>query len=89
MARHLIGMTGASGAILGVDFVQRCPGEKHVLLSETGLKAADLEPHVRWIFDDDDLAAPFSSGRRSRPRSASSGPCSSRSPRRSCSWTRA
>ncbi len=71
MARYLIGMTGASGAIHGVDFVRRCPGEKylvmsdwarHVLQSETGLSPADLEPHVRKTFRDADLAAPFSSG---------------------------
>lgn len=71
MARYLIGMTGASGSIFGVDFVRCCPGEKYlvlsdwarqVLFSETGLKPADLEPHVRRIFADSDLAAPFSSG---------------------------
>jgi len=71
MARYLIGMTGASGIVHGVDFVKRCPGEKflvvsdwarHVLAAETGLKPADLEPHVKRIFRDDDLAAPFSSG---------------------------
>jgi 4-hydroxy-3-polyprenylbenzoate decarboxylase len=71
MARYLIGMTGASGAIHGVDFVRRCPGEKylvlsdwarHVLKSELDLLPRDLEPHVRRIFRDDDLAAPFSSG---------------------------
>lgn len=71
MARYLIGMTGASGSVHGVDFVKRCPGEKYLVLSdwarqvlqaETGLKPADLEPHVRRIFRDADLAAPFSSG---------------------------
>lgn len=71
MSRYLIAMTGASGAAHGVDFVRRCPGEKwlvlsdwarHVLQSETGLKPGDLEPHVKKIIRDDDLAAPFSSG---------------------------
>lgn len=71
MARYLIAMTGASGIAHGVDFVKRCPGEKflvlsdwarHVLHDETGLKPADLEPHVKKLFRDDDLAAPFSSG---------------------------
>jgi len=71
VSRYLIAMTGASGAAYGVDFVRRCPGEKylvlsdwarHVLQSELGLKPADLEPHVKRIFRDDDLAAPFSSG---------------------------
>jgi len=71
MARYLIGMTGASGAAYGVDFVKRCPGEKYLVLSdwarqvlhgETGLKPSDLEPHVKKVFLDNDLAAPFSSG---------------------------
>ena len=71
MARYLVAMTGASGAAYGVDVVKRCPGEKflvlsdwarHVLASETGMKPADLEPHVKKLFKDDDLAAPFSSG---------------------------
>ena len=71
MARYLIGITGASGSAYGVDFVKRCPGEKYlvmsdwarqVLHSETGLKPSDLEPHVKKMFADSDLAAPFSSG---------------------------
>src|SRR4029079_1438185 len=64
-------MTGASGAAYGVDFVKRCPGEKFLVLSdwarkvlhdETGLKPSDLEPHVKKLFADSDLAAPFASG---------------------------
>jgi 4-hydroxy-3-polyprenylbenzoate decarboxylase len=64
-------MTGASGSIHGVDFIRRCPGEKYLVLSdwarqvlhsETGLKASDLEPHVKKLYADGDLAAPFASG---------------------------
>jgi len=71
VARYFIGMTGASGAAYAVDFVRRCPGEKYLALSdwarqvlgsETGLKPSDLAPHVKKIFSDADLAAPFSSG---------------------------
>jgi len=71
VARYLIGITGASGVTFGVDFVKRCPGEKflvlsdwarHVLRSEMNLKASDLEPHVKRVFPDADLAAPFASG---------------------------
>lgn len=71
MKRYLIAMTGASGAVHGVDFVRRCPGEKylvlsdwarHVLKSELDLLPRDLEPHVKKLFRDDDLAAPFASG---------------------------
>jgi 4-hydroxy-3-polyprenylbenzoate decarboxylase len=71
VARYLIGMTGASGSAYGVDFVRRCPGEKFLVMSdwarkvlhdETGLKPSDLEPVVKKVFADTDLAAPFSSG---------------------------
>jgi flavin prenyltransferase len=71
VARYLVGMTGASGAVFGVDFLRRCPGEKYLILSnwarqvmqsETGLKPSDLEPHVRRVYADSDLAAPFASG---------------------------
>ena len=71
MARYLIGMTGASGAVHAVDFIRRCPGEKylvmsdwarHVLHAEMSLAPSDLEPHVQKVFRDADLAAPFSSG---------------------------
>ena len=71
MARYLIGVTGASGSAYAVDFVKRCPGEKYLVLSdwarqvmqtETGTKPSDLEPHVKKVFADSDLAAPFSSG---------------------------
>ena len=71
MARYLIGMTGASGIVYGVDFLRRCPGEKYLVMSdwarqvlqtEAGLKPSDLEAHVKRSFRDDDLAAPFSSG---------------------------
>lgn len=71
MGRYLIAVTGASGAAYAVDFVKRCPGDKylvmsdwarHVMQSELELKPSDLEPHVKRVFRDDDLAAPFSSG---------------------------
>jgi flavin prenyltransferase len=71
MARVVVGITGASGAAFGVDFVRRCPGEKYLVLSdwgrqvlqsETGLKPSDLAGDVRKVFADADLAAPFSSG---------------------------
>ena len=69
--RVLVGMTGASGAIYGVDFLRKFPGEKHLVLSkwakvvlqgECGLSEKDLEPHVQATFPDHDLSAPFASG---------------------------
>lgn len=69
--RIVIGMTGASGFIFGVDFLRRCQAEKYLVLSkwgrytlkeETGLTEHHLAEHVKKSFDDTDLAAPFSSG---------------------------
>ena len=71
MPRYVIGMTGASGAAFGVDFVRQCPGEKYLVMSdwgrqvmqsETGLKPSDLAGSVKKVFADTDLAAPFASG---------------------------
>ena len=69
--RIIVGMTGASGAMFGVDFLCRCPGEKfliltkwgrYVLKEETGLTEHHLAEHVKRSFSDEDLSAPFSSG---------------------------
>ena len=69
--RVVIGMTGASGAAFGVDFLRRCPGEKYLILTkwgryvlkdETGLTEHHLAEHVKRAFSDDDLSAPFASG---------------------------
>ena len=69
--RVIIGMTGASGAVFGVDFLRRCEAEKYLILTkwgryvlkeETGLTEHHLAEHVKKAFSDDDLAAPFASG---------------------------
>lgn len=69
--RVLVGMTGASGAIYGVEFLRRCPGDKHLVLSrwakvvlqtECGLSEKDLRPHTAEVWSDQDLSAPFASG---------------------------
>jgi 4-hydroxy-3-polyprenylbenzoate decarboxylase len=70
--RIVIGLTGSSGHPVAVDFIRRCPAEekylvaskwgKAVLTSETGLTLEALAPHVRKIFSDDDMYAPFASG---------------------------
>ena len=69
--RIVVGMTGASGAMFGVDFLRRCQAEKYLILTkwgryvlkeETGLTEHHLAEHVKKSFSDDDLAAPFSSG---------------------------
>lgn len=66
-----VGVTGASGAPYAVALLRRGIGEVYLALSswgrmvmreETGLREADLQPLVRKIFSDKDLANPFSSG---------------------------
>jgi 4-hydroxy-3-polyprenylbenzoate decarboxylase len=69
--RFVVGITGSSGVIYGVKFLERCPGEKFLIVSEWGRKVLehelgrtveDLKPLVKKVFDDSDLAAPFASG---------------------------
>ena len=69
--RIVIGLTGASGAVFGVDFLRRCQAEKYLILTkwgryvlkeETGLTEHHLAEHVKKSFSDEDLSAPFSSG---------------------------
>ena len=69
--RIVVGMTGASGAVFGVEFLRRCPGEKfliltkwgrYVLKEETGLTEHHLAEHVKKSFSDEDLSGPFASG---------------------------
>lgn len=69
--RILVGLAGSSGAVYGVAFLKRCPGEKYLVVSnwgrqvlrlEMGMEVEALAPYVRRIYPDTDLAAPFSSG---------------------------
>lgn len=69
--RIVVGMTGSSGAIYGVEFLKKCEAEKFLIISkwgkavlkdETGLTEEDVEPFVKKTFNDSDLSAPFASG---------------------------
>jgi flavin prenyltransferase len=69
--RIVMGMTGASGSIFGVEFLRRTQAEKYLILTkwgryvlkeETGLTEHHLAEHVRKSFLDEDLTAPFASG---------------------------
>ena len=69
--RTIVGITGASGVIYGVDFLRRCPDEKYLIVSkwgrrvlheELGVKIQELSHWAKKTFNDWDLAAPFSSG---------------------------
>jgi len=69
--RIVVGVTGASGAAFGIEFLRRCPAEKYLIVTkwgryvlnqETGLTEHHLAEHVKKTFLDEDLTAPFSSG---------------------------
>jgi 4-hydroxy-3-polyprenylbenzoate decarboxylase len=69
--RIVIGISAASGAVYAIDFVKRAPAEKYLIVSDWGRavlnmeEGADVEtlaPHVKRVFSDKDLAAPFASG---------------------------
>jgi len=69
--RVVVGITGASGAIFGVEFLRRCQAEKYLILTkwgryvlkeETGLTEHHLAEHVKRTFSDEDLSGPFASG---------------------------
>jgi len=69
--RIIVGITGSSGALFGVQFLKQAPPEKYLIVSrwgkailkdETGLTEGDLAPFVTQTFSDADLAAPYSSG---------------------------
>jgi 4-hydroxy-3-polyprenylbenzoate decarboxylase len=69
--RIVVGLTGSSGAVYGVEFLKRCPADKFLIISkwgktvlrnETGLAEEDLKPYVKKMFSDSDLSAPFASG---------------------------
>jgi 4-hydroxy-3-polyprenylbenzoate decarboxylase len=69
--RTVIGITGASGAKVAVEFIKRCPGEKYLIVSkwgrsvlsqETGLSLSDLTPYVKRIYSNEDMNSPLASG---------------------------
>ena len=71
--RIAVGITGSSGAIYAQDFLQRCPGDKFVVMSKWGKAVAkdelgmrdpekQLKPYYKRAFADTDLTAPLASG---------------------------
>src|SRR3954471_6415361 len=70
--RMVIGISGASGAAFGVEFLKRCPAEekyliltrwgRNILKTETGLTPDDLAPYAKKVYSTEDLSAPFASG---------------------------
>ncbi|MEZ5063236.1 MAG: UbiX family flavin prenyltransferase [bacterium] len=69
--RTVVVITGASGAVFGIELLKRLPGEKVLILTkwgkvvireETGLSVSEVEALADSVFSDEDLAAPISSG---------------------------
>ncbi len=69
--RIVVGISGSSGAVYGLRFLERCPGERHLVVSrwgeevlrlECGVGAGELEQRATRVYRDTDLAAPWSSG---------------------------
>jgi flavin prenyltransferase len=69
--RTVVVMTGASGAVFGVELLKRLPGERFLVLTkwgkvvlhdELGLSPKDVKKLADAVYSDDDLAAPISSG---------------------------
>ncbi|HVP39601.1 MAG TPA: UbiX family flavin prenyltransferase [Candidatus Saccharimonadales bacterium] len=67
----LVAISGASGAAYAVRFLERCPGEKDLIVSrwareilrdETGLGLEELRPRVRRLFPENAMATPPASG---------------------------
>ena len=70
--RVVLGLSGASGASYGVEFLKRCPAEekfviltrwgRSLLKSEAGLSPEDLAPYAKKIYSTDDMSSPLASG---------------------------
>lgn len=69
--RTVVGISGASGTLFGVELLRRLPGERyailsrwgqHVLREELGMERAELETLTTRLFSDADLSAPLASG---------------------------
>ena len=69
--RTIVGITGASGAVFGLELLRRLPGERFAILSrwgqhvtreETGLGREGVAELATRLFTDSDLSAPLASG---------------------------
>jgi 4-hydroxy-3-polyprenylbenzoate decarboxylase len=68
----VIGISGASGAIFGFEFLKRCPAEekyvvvtdwgRHMLTTEAEVSMDQLKAHAKRVYMHDDLSAPVASG---------------------------
>lgn len=70
--RIVLGISGASGAAYGVEFLKRCPADekfvivtrwgRSLLKTEAGVSIEDLEKLAKRVYGTEDMSAPFASG---------------------------
>jgi len=69
--RVVIGITGASGIVIGLRLLEVLNAEKHLIISdeakqlmelETKLTEEDVEANADFIYDNSDLSSPLASG---------------------------
>ena len=69
--RTIVAITGASGAVFGLELLARLSGERYAILSrwgqhvvreETGLGRDEVAARATRLFTDSDLSAPIASG---------------------------
>jgi len=70
--RILVGISGASGAIFGVEFLKHCPVEdkhvivtawgKNLLATEAGVSLEALKSYAKTVSTTEDLSSPLASG---------------------------
>lgn len=69
--RTVVAITGASGAVFGLELISRLPGDRyailsrwgqHVLREETGFGRDEVAARATRLFADSDLSAPLASG---------------------------
>ncbi|MGA9121338.1 MAG: UbiX family flavin prenyltransferase [Bacteroidota bacterium] len=67
----VVGITGSSGAVFALDFLQKCRHRNYLIVSawgkvllrdELAMGEKDLKPYIVSQFSDDDLTAPPASG---------------------------
>ncbi len=70
--RVVLGISGASGAAYGVDFIKSCPAEEKLVIltrwgrsllkSEANASPEDLAPYAKKIYATEDMSSPLASG---------------------------
>ena len=68
--RYIVAITGASGAIYGIRLLEELPGEKHCIISDSGLKILEFETEkdiaylekLAKVYRESEIESSFASG---------------------------